>query len=373
MSIFYLPDLGEGLAEAEIHEWYVKVGDIVKIDQPLVSMETAKAVVDVPAPQAGRIAKLHGNKGDIVPTHAPLIEFEGESLAPSKDKGTVVGSLEESTMLLDEGGMIIGSAQKTTASSVKAMPAVRTLAKQLNVDLNSVTPSGPQGQITADDIKKFASQKTKLPGNVEALHGVRRSMAAVMTQSHQEIVPVTIIEDADLTDLPVNTDITVRLLQAIVEGIKVEPSLNVWYDGKNIERCLHKEVHIGLAVDTPEGLFVPVIKDAGNKTPEELRTIVDKFKKTVRDRTVPPSDLHGATITLSNFGMIAGRYATPIIVPPMVAILGCGKIRDVVLPRQGKMEIRRVIPLSLTFDHRAVTGGEATRFLATVIKCLENV
>jgi 2-oxoisovalerate dehydrogenase E2 component (dihydrolipoyl transacylase) len=135
---------------------------------------------------------------------------------------------------------------------------------------------------------------------------------------------------------------------------------------------LHTEVNIGMAVDTDEGLFVPVLKDVANKSREELRSTLDTFKKTVRSRTIAPSDLQGATITLSNFGTIAGRYANPIIVPPQVAILGCGKVREEVRSRDGKIEVRKIAPLSLTFDHRGVTGGEATRFLAAVINYLET-
>lgn len=371
MKTFLLPDLGEGLAEAEIHKWYVEVGDVVKVDQPMVSLETAKAVVDVPAPQAGKIVKLFGKAGEIIQTGAPLVEFESGDEPARKDGGTVVGSLEESSTVLDSGDMIIGI-PKQTATTAKAMPAVRALAKQMNVDLSSVKASGPQGQITVDDVKKAAGQKTKLPGNVEALHGVRRVMAMTMTQSHQEIVPVTIMDDADITDLPPDADITVHVIQAIVAAAQAEPSLNAWYDGKNMERCLLTEINLGLAVDTDEGLFVPVIKDAAKKSAQELRTAINDFKKSVRARSVSPSELQGATITLSNFGMITGRYANPIIVPPMVAILGCGKIRDAVSVRDGKMAICRIMPLSLSFDHRAVTGGEATRFLGAIIKSLEK-
>lgn len=373
MKIFYLPDLGEGLAEAEIHEWYVKEGDEVKVDQPMVSMETAKAVVDVPAPQTGKIVKLHGKVGDIIPTGSPLVEFEGEEQVVKKDKGTVVGSLEESTTVLETGDMIIGAAKQATSSTtVKAMPAVRVLAKELKVDLQTITATGPQGQITIEDVKRSANQKKKLPGNVEALHGVRRAMAHAMTQSHQEVVPVTIIDNADITDLPSQSDLTVCLIRAIIAGIKAEPSLNAWYDGHHMERCLLGEIHVGLAMDTEEGLFVPVLKDVAKQSSQELRASIDAFKKSVRARTVAPSELHGATITLSNFGMIAGRYATPIVTPPMVAILGCGRTRDEVIAYKGEMAIRRIMPLSLTFDHRAVTGGEATRFLAVVIKTLET-
>lgn len=398
MKIFHLPDLGEGLAEAEIREWYVKTGDVVKVDQPLVSMETAKAVVDVPSPYAGKIVQLHGKANEIVKTGAPLISYESDeastvmpaaidmpaaSVMPAKagihsteDKGSVVGKLEQSTSKWDDGDVIIGAA-KTRTPAIKAMPAARVLAQQLNVDLSQITGTGPQGLITADDVKKFMENKSshstvQLTGETQALHGVRRFMAQAMMQSHKEIVPVTIVEDADITDLPPKTDMTALLLKAMVAGVKAEPAINAWFDGKSLERKLFDEVNIGLAVDTPEGLFVPVIKDAGNKTPEELRNIVDKFKETVKARTIAPTDMQGATITLSNFGTIAGRYATPIIVPPAVAILGCGRSREVAVVRDGKLVPGKVMPLSLTFDHRAATGGEATRFLAAVIKYLHG-
>jgi pyruvate dehydrogenase E2 component (dihydrolipoamide acetyltransferase) len=185
-------------------------------------------------------------------------------------------------------------------------------------------------------------------------------------------VPVTIIEDVDITDLPAKTDITVKLLKAIALAAKAEPAMNVWYDGNAMARQMFNEVNIGLAVDTPEGLFVPVIKDAGSKTEAELRQIIDAYKVSVKNRTVAQKDMQGATITLSNFGMISGRYATPIIVPPAVAILGCGRSREVPIVRDGKVVAGKIMPLSLTFDHRAVTGGEATRFLGAVINSLES-
>jgi 2-oxoisovalerate dehydrogenase E2 component (dihydrolipoyl transacylase) len=364
MKTFNLPDLGEGLADAEIREWHVQVGDVVTVDQPLVCMETAKAVVEVPSPQPGKIKKLFGDPGDVINTGSALVEYESE------DAGSVVGNLEQSTTALNEGTMIIGSPTKTT-TGIKAMPAVRALAKQLSVDLTTVKPTGPQGQITLEDVKKRASEHDN-DDEFDTLHGVKRAMAIVMMQSHQEIVPVTLFEDADLTDLPAGSDLTAGFLAAMVAAIQAEPTLNAWFDGKTMERRLFKEVNIGLAVDTPEGLFVPVIKDAANKSPDVLRQVINEFKKTVKARTVAPSDLHGATITLSNFGMIAGRYGTPIIVPPMVAILGCGKIRDTAMAYQGKVAIRKIAPLSLTFDHRAVTGGEATRFLAALINHLQG-
>lgn len=374
MKIFYLPDLGEGLAEAEVREWYVKVGDEVKVDQPLVSMETAKAVVDVPSPYAGKITELHGKVNDIIKTGSPFITFDTGEAAAAPDKGSVVGKLETSEKKWDDGDVVIGKANTTTAT-VKAMPAARVLAKQMNVDLQLVKPTGPQGLITAEDVKQFLEQKPQgsaLTGDTEAVHGVRRAMALAMAQSHREVVPVTIIEEVDITDLPPKTDITALLLKAMVAAAKAEPSLNAWFDGKTLTRKLFDEVNIGLAVDTVEGLFVPVIKNAETRSPQELRKLIDDYKAAVRARSVAPSDMQGATLTLSNFGMIAGRYATPIIVPPTVAILGCGRTREIAMPRQGKIVIGRSMPLSLTFDHRAVTGGEATRFLGEIIKQLEE-
>ncbi len=381
MKIFHLPDLGEGLAEAEIREWYVKEGDVVKVDQPLVSMETAKAVVDVPSPYAGKISKLHGKANEVIKTGAPFVtyELEGQTAKKEEDKGSVVGKLESSTQKWDESDVIIGAA-KTRSPAIKAMPAARVLAAQLNVDLALVKATGPQGLITADDVKKHlshaapaqASSGQRLQGNTEALHGVRRVMAQAMMQSHRDIVPVTIIEDADISHLPPKTDMTVLLLKAIVAAAKVEPAMNAWFDGQHLEVKKFAEVNIGLALDSKEGLFVPVIKHAEQLSDTELRQKVDQYKVSVQNRSIPPADMQGATITLSNFGTIAGQYATPIIVPPAVAILGCGRSREVAVVKNGEIKAGKMLPLSLTFDHRAATGGEATRFLAAVIQYLQK-
>lgn len=376
MKIFYLPDLGEGLAEAEVREWYVKEGDVVTVDQPLVSMETAKAVVDVPSPYAGKLVKLHGDANTIIKTGAPFVTYEIEGA--TEDKGSVVGKLETSENKWDDTEVLVGTQKTKSSTSIKAMPAARVLANQLQVDLSLVIPTGPQGLITPQDVKNFLSnnkgseKNVSLGDNTEALHGVRRAMAQVMSQSHQEVVPVTIVDDVDLTNLPPKSDITVLLLKAMAKAAATEPSLNAWYNGKAMERKLFKEMHIGLAVDTPEGLFVPVIKNVETLSDSALRQKIDEYKTNVKNRSISPKDLQGATITLSNFGVIAGRYATPIIVPPAVAILGCGRSREVVIPKDGKMIIGRMMPLSLTFDHRAVTGGEAIRFLGTIIKYLQE-
>ncbi len=368
MSIFKLPDLGEGLQEAEIREWHVKAGDEVKTDQPLVSVETDKAIVDIPSPQSGRILKLNGNPGDILQVGSPLVEFEGAVVeaTPKSDAGTVVGRVEVGKEVVNEQPSQAG----TTALGVKAMPAVRALARRLDVDLSIVTPSGPDGMVTAADVQRAAKVLAEV-GPLEPLRGVRRAMARSMTQAHAEVAAVTVNDDADINAWQPGQDVTLRLVRAIIAGCKAEPALNAWYDTHAIGRRVIPKIDLGIAVDTEDGLFVPVLRDVANRDREDLRRGLEALKKDVKARTVPPEELRGYTITLSNFGTIGGRYADPVVVPPTVAILGAGRILSEVVAVDGKPAVHRIMPLSLSFDHRAVTGGEATRFLMAVIKDLQ--
>ncbi len=368
MNIFNLPDLGEGLPDAEIHEWFVKEGDQVKADQPMVSMETAKAVVDVPCPQSGIIAKFFGNPGDVIKTGEPLVAFEAEASVRT-DKGTVVGNLEESHEVSDDH-FIIGS---QSGARAKSTPALRLLAKKLEVNLQALQGSGEQGMVTREDIEKAAALQNQIPEGYEPLRGVRRAMLNSMVQSHQDIVPVSIFDEADIESWEPGNDITVRLIQAISNACKKEPALNAWFDKKHGARKCFSELHLGLAMDNNEGLFVPVIHDAEKMTVQQLRETIDTYKQEVQARAVAAENLKGATFTLSNFGKFAGRFASPIIVPPMVAILAVGRLyQSAVVVDKTKIEAHRLLPLSLSFDHRAVTGGEATRFLGAIIEALEK-
>lgn len=368
MNIFNLPDLGEGLPDAEIHEWFVKEGDTVSLDQPLVSMETAKAVVDVPCPQAGTIVKLYGKPGDVIKTGAPLVSFAEESVV-RVDKGTVVGHLEESSEVSHDY-FVIGSGGNNQRPM--ATPAVKLIAKKHNVSLNSIKGSGDHGMITRDDVMREAERLSTPPEGYEPLRGVRRAMLASMLLSHAEVVPVSLFDEADINDWEEQSDITLRLIQAIHFACAKEPALNAWFSTAHNARKCFKEVNLGLAMDSNEGLFVPVIHDVATHSNKELRTIINDFKKAVHERALPPEQLKGATITLSNFGKFAGRFASPIIVPPMVAILAVGKLYEGVVSHKGLIEAHRLLPLSLSFDHRAVTGGEATRFLGAVIESLQK-
>jgi len=367
MKTFCLPDLGEGLPEAIIREWYVQPGDEVQIDQTIVAMETAKALVDVPSPFAGKIEKLFGAPGDTITTGNPLIGVEGD-----EDAGTVVGNIEASNKILKESATGINvTAQSATH---RATPAVRMLAQQLGVDLSEVKSAG--NNITADDVKRSANlfqQNTVPPLNVqftdvvESLTPTRRAMVMSMTQSHQHIVPVSISDDADIHDWTGKQDTTVRLLRAVQAGCEAVPIANAYFDGQQMVYQLHKKVNVGIAVDTPHGLFVPVLKDIANQSNAELRETINRFKQQARDKTLAPQDLKDATIILSNFGTIAGRYANPIIIPPMVAIVGIGSARDTVVAHNDAPAVRRILPISITVDHRIVTGGEAVRLLRSIM------
>lgn len=365
MKTFILPDLGEGLAEGEISKWHVKEGDEIQIDAPLVAIETAKAIVEIPSPYAGKVRKLYGVEGDIIATAAPLVDFE--LLETSREESqTVAGEIKVGNEILQEKASSISKIEQ----GVKALPAVRALAKKLKVDLTTVAPTGENGVITADDVKR-ASEALNEAGPLEPLRGVRRTMAMIMAQSHVEVVPVTLMDDADVTDWIKQKDITVRLILAIVKASQAEPALNAWYDNQSMGRRLLSNVNVGLAIDTADGLFVPVIRDAQSKTAETLRAEIEVLKSEVKNRTIAPEKFHGASIVLSNFGKFAGRYANPVVVPPTVAILAAGAWREEVLSYQGVPSIRTTLPLSLTFDHRAVTGGEASRFLGEIITALK--
>jgi 2-oxoisovalerate dehydrogenase E2 component (dihydrolipoyl transacylase) len=383
MTLFNLPDLGEGLPDAEIREWFVKIGDYIKIDQPMVAMETAKAVVDIPAPFNGKVTQLYGKAGDIIKTGTTLIDIEEENQPDTKDKATVVGNLQLGSAILQESATGIKPKPLTAHPNkgVKATPAIRALAKKLGINLADYYGSGPDGQITVADLEKMprqglsekiiSSSNNALAAGYEPLRGVRRAMVMVMEKAHQSIVPVTLVDDADIHAWQEKTDITLRLIRAIMSACQREPRLNAWFDESNLALCQRSQIDLGIAMDAPEGLFVPVLKDIARSSAINLRKSIDKFKTEVKSRSISPEDLLGATFVLSNVGVFAGRYASPIVIPPMVAILAVGRMTESVVSEQGKLVVHKLLPLSLTVDHRVITGGEAARFLSALIMDLQ--
>jgi 2-oxoisovalerate dehydrogenase E2 component (dihydrolipoyl transacylase) len=365
MKRFMLPDLGEGLEEAEIVAWHVNEGDHVVADQPLVSVETDKAVVEVPSPWNGRIARLFGVKGDLVKVGAPLVEFaEGAE----QDAGTIVGQLDDGEKHQLEAQRSVGPG---SGRVFQAMPAVRALARKLDVDLNAVQPTRPGDSITRADVERAAKGLADA-GPAESLRGMRRAMAQRMTAAHAEVVPATVTDDADIEEWPKGADATTRLIRAIASACKAEPALNAWYNSGAGQLRPTKRIDIGIAVDTEGGLIVPIMRNVGEREAGDLRAGLDRLRAAAAARSIPPDELRGATITLSNFGMIGGRFASLIVVPPQVAIVGAGRIAPRVVAYQGQPAVRRVLPLSLTFDHRVVTGGEAARFMVALKSDLEQ-
>jgi len=438
---FHLPDLGEGLPDATIVEWFVKEGDVIRLDEPLVSMETAKAVVEVPSPVSGKVTKLAGAAGDVVITGSMLAVFEPDASLPQRAEGQDTGhhhgppkeQLAQAATAApvaaandggerDDAGTVVGAMQSSNAvhteqaiavGGVKAMPAVRAMAKKLGVDLSRVRATGADGAVTMQDVKQAAAdgsargttapapasarnvapasmpapvaapQRTALSasgkpmrtqppgvsvsGQPEQLKGVRRNMARVMADAHAKVVPTTLSDDADVHAWTPGNDMTGRLVRAIVRACKTVPAMNAWFDGDKLTRTLHPHVDIGIAVDTDDGLFVPALRNADLLEAGGVRESINRLRAQVEDRSIPPSELTGYTISLSNFGMFAGRYATPVVVPPCVAIVAAGRARHQVTPVMGGFESHKVIPLSVTFDHRACTGGEAARFLKALI------
>jgi len=364
MTTFRLPDLGEGLEDAELVSWHVNVGDRVVADQPLLSVETAKAVVEVPSPCSGRVARLVGAPGDIIKVGAPIVEFEDEGIARA-DAGTVVGTLPTEVEAAKQAlpGAKLEKGRKPIA---KASPAVRARARELGVDLSGVDGTGPGGTLTRADVEAHAKGSV-LGEGFETLRGVRRAMALNMARSALEVPGSTVTDEVIVGQWPSDVDVTLRLIRAIVAGCSAEPALNAWFDRTWMARKLHPRIDLGIAINTGEGLFAPVLRDAAARSDRELRESLEALKRDVTDRKVSPAALTGHTITLSNFGMLGGRHASLAIVPPQVAILGAGRIFDAVRPVDGEIRVTKVLPLSLTFDHRVVTGAEAVRFLGAVI------
>jgi pyruvate dehydrogenase E2 component (dihydrolipoamide acetyltransferase) len=363
MRQFVLPDLGEGLEEAEIVSWYVNEGDHVVTDQPLLAVETDKAVVEIPSPSSGQIAHLFSAKGDIVKVGAPLVEFaEGTEL----DTGTIVGELGSG-----EHPPAEEISERPTGQQPQVFPAVRALARKLDVDLGSIEATGPSGTITRADVERAAKRMSQA-GSAEPLRGMRRAMAQRMSAAHAQIVPATVTDEADIDDWPTGEDVTIRLVRAIAAACKAEPALNAWYNSSTGERRLIERVDLGIAVDTEGGLIVPVLRNVTERSLSDLRAGLDRLRADASARSIPPEELRGATITLSNFGMIGGLFASLIVVPPQAAIIGAGRISQRATAHRGQPAVRRVLPLSLTFDHRVVTGGEAARFLVALKSDLEQ-
>jgi pyruvate dehydrogenase E2 component (dihydrolipoamide acetyltransferase) len=383
---FKFPDVGEGIAEGEIVRWLVKEGDTIKEDQDLVEVETDKAVITLHSPFSGKVEKLYGREGEIIKVGALLVTVQdgdnGAAGVEKKDSGTVVGSLG-------------GEDEIEISRPVLATPAVRALAKELNLDLTQVKGTGPGGRVTRDDIERAAGQvagasgaRVDTYGPVEKvpLRGLRRTVAKRMAEASKHVAEVTIWEDADITELErirakerkraeadgVKLTYLPFLIKASIAALRAHPYLNASLDEQAGEIVLKKYFNIGIAVDTTDGLIVFVIKEADRKNILDLAREGAALAEKARQRKIDLPELRGSTFTITNYGVVGASYGTPIINHPEVAILGLGKIEDRAVVRDGQIVARKIMPLSLAFDHRVIDGVEAGRFLGVVIQHLEN-
>ena len=406
---FKFPDIGEGLTEGEIVRWLVKEGDEVKEGQPLVEVETDKALAEIPSPKTGVILKILAKEKEIVKVGQVIVVFgeKGESLAApsSRPKSVgVVGELEEAPEEVPVAPVRVEAAKPALVSEhVLAAPAVRALAKELGIDISKVQGTGPEGRVLEKDVRQAAEIKAKpaeevrevkkvkkydLYGYVDRipLRGVRRSIAKAMVKSKYTAPHVTAMDEADVTELwkirekekkasekkGIKLTILPFIIKAVIAGLGEHPYLNASLDDENEEIILKKYFNIGLATDTPEGLMVPVVKNAKDKSILNLAQELTQLSEKAKNRTIDLADLKGGTFTITNYGAVRGIFGTPIINYPEVAILGIGRMKETPIAKNGKIIVRKILPLALSFDHRVVDGAEAARFLNTVISHLED-
>jgi pyruvate dehydrogenase E2 component (dihydrolipoamide acetyltransferase) len=344
---FKLPDLGEGVREGEIARWLVQVGQTVEEDDPLVEIQTDKATVEVPSPASGTVARILVEEGQLVPVGTPLV---------------VIGDGDVSAVATDQAEVAPGKVQTT--------PLVRKIAAELGVDLNAVRGTGPGGRITEQDVR--AAAPAREGERREPLRGVRREIARHLATAHREIPPVTVVEECDFTNLARargDRSYLPYLLQATVAGLKTVPDLNATLAGDEI--VFWERYDIGVAVQTDQGLVVPVLRNADEKSLDELEAEAARLAEAARTGALKPEDLRGSTFTVSSAGRLGGLMTTPIVNHPEVAILSLGRIAPRPAVVDGEVVAREIGWLSCTFDHRVVDGVRASEFLLAVIARLQ--
>tara|TARA_Y100000310_G_scaffold331177_1_gene404275 strand:+ start:190 stop:1464 length:1275 start_codon:yes stop_codon:yes gene_type:complete len=414
---FKFPDVGEGIQEGVIQKWMVKVGDEVEADAPLGEIETDKAVVEMPSPKSGTIGKIHVKEGDTIKVGETMVTIllEGESsgdVKKAKKKtvdehytGSVVGFLEEAKGIQPITQSSKKEGPTADPSKIKATPAVRILAKKKGIDLSSIKGTGPDGSVTIHDLntvpestvtevtetskkdpKIKVQRKYDMYGYVdrEKIHGIKKAVADKMTESLFTAPQVTNMGEADATALwklrnnekpkfekeKIHLTFMPYIVRAVQLALAKHPHLNASVEGEEI--IIKKYFNIGIAVDTEKGLMVPVLKRADQKSIKEIAVEINKLATDSRSRKINLMDLKGGTFTISNLGSVGVQHFTPVLNYPETGILGIGRITDKAVVVDGKIEIRKILPVSVTYDHRAADGGQAARFMVDLISLLEN-
>lgn len=394
MPDFRLPDLGEGVTEAEIDKWLVSEGDVIEEDDPLVDVITDKASAEIPSPYGGKILKIFAQAGDVVPVGSVLVTVAVEGESMTKNESSVSPSRPS------ERAETVNSPTRPpdVVARVKAMPPVRKLARNLGVDLSHVRPSGADGRITREDVQDFhargnppsdgspgqsgitLSQARRVP-----FRGIRRLIGDRMAEAHRVIPPVTHVEECDVTELErtrklanERTPDALRLtflpfiVKAVVQGLKDYPALNASLDQEAGDIVYHQRYDIGIAVDSPAGLIVPVIRDADEKGLRGIAADIERLANDARTGRLKPEDLREATFTVTSPGPYGGLMATPIVFHPQSGILGVHRATDRPMARDGQIVIRKVMNLSITFDHRILDGMTAAKFARELVQALEH-
>lgn len=410
---FLLPDLGEGLTEAEIVRWLVEVGDTVEIDQPVVEVETAKASVEVPIPHAGAVTVRHGGVGEVVAVGAPLISVDtgGEATAggafdepgvatPSTGSGNVLVGYGTTGETVRRGRRRRGAKAPTAGEGSERpapqrpaviSPVVRKLARDNDIDLTTLTGSGRGGLIVRSDVQAAIDadtgrSTTPTDGAAERipLTGVRGAIAERLSRSRREIPEATVWVDADVTELlrargEINSVEGARpvsvlglLARFCVLGLQRYPALNSTVDTERSEIVVHPAVHLGVAAQTPRGLLVPVVRDAGQYSTRNLSAELGRVAGAAREGSLPPGELTGGTFTVNNYGVFGVDGSAAIINHPEAAILGMGRIIDRPWAVDGELALRKLAQLTLAFDHRVCDGETAGGFLRFVADCVER-
>jgi len=441
---FKLPDLGEGIAEGEILKWYVEEGGEIGEDEPLMDVETDKAAVTIPSPRGGKIAAHKGKVGDIVNVGDVVVVIDdgtGEAAAVEEAAAEKTFAAPDTPEPEAIPEAVAPAAMPGVRRPVPAAPATRRLARELKVDINLVTPTGPGGRVTPEDVHRFADHGMTVPAaaatataaaeptehvaakqvrddtafaefaahasatipflelepmpdfstdgpvEIEALRSIRRKVARKMVTSMSLIPHVAHMDDADVTDLDKfrirekkrrtggaggRLTLLAFVIKAITAGLKAAPAFNASLDPFREEIIYKKYYNIGFAADTGRGLVVPVVKDTNNKSIIQIADDIFEKASLAREGKLPPEDMRGGTFTITNVGPLGGTALLPTINYPEVAILGMGKVQEKPVVRNGEIVIRKILPLTLAFDHRIADGADAARFVAELVRQLSD-
>ena len=404
--VFELPEVGEGVTEAELVKWSVEVGEVIEPDQVVCEVMTDKATMEINCPVGGTVVEVCGEEGDILPVHAALLKLSQDGSAPAPKPAAKVESAPAQTAPAPQAAPVpkpvpAPSSTPNPSGKVLASPAVRAFAKEQGTDLQGISGTGKGGRITRDDVRSQTSapihtSQIKAPPAIQVqssradqvvkIVGLRRKIAEKMLESVQRAPHFTYVDEIDMTDL-----VTMRgqlkglaaeygvkltyipfIMKALVQVFQEFPTVNAVINESDLSMIVRGEVNIGIACDTPQGLYVPVIKNVEQKSILEIAAEITDITTRTREGKVQLSELQGGTFTITSVGNIGGRFATPIINHPEVAILGVNQIHDRPMVVNGEIVARKMMYLSPSFDHRVIDGAVAARFISALKSILEN-